>query len=79
MSRDIKTSLIIFFLIAIILSLLTSPSVLSASGAAAGSGTNLGSLRTPFGKRRFQFLGDKLMQRSMVEEGKEWELAADQG
>ncbi len=47
---------------------------LITSGAAAGEGTNLAALRTPSGKRRFQERGGKLLQRSMVDPGLEWEV-----
>jgi len=48
---------------------------LSTSGPAAPEGgTNLLNGLTPFGTRRFEWVGDKLMQRSMLEENKEWEV-----
>ncbi len=48
---------------------------LRTSGPAAPTGgTDLSTLRTPFGQRRFQWLGDTLMQRSMVTKGLEWEV-----
>ena len=47
---------------------------LVTSGPAAGKGTNLDALKTPFGKRRFQFRGDRLFQRSMVTDELEWEV-----
>jgi hypothetical protein len=37
-------------------------------------GRHLDSLRTPWGLRRFEWQGDKLVQRSMSEEKKEWEV-----
>ena len=37
-------------------------------------GRHLDGLRTPWGLRRFEWHGDKLMQRSMSEENKEWEI-----
>jgi hypothetical protein len=36
-------------------------------------GRHLDGLRTPWGLRRFEWRGDKLIQRSMSEENKEWE------
>src|SRR6185295_1546708 len=42
--------------------------------AAPAGGTDLSVLRTPFGKKRFEVQGNKIIQRSMVEENKEWEL-----
>jgi hypothetical protein len=37
-------------------------------------GRHLDGLRTPWGQRRFEWQGDKLYQRSMSEEQKEWEI-----
>jgi hypothetical protein len=37
-------------------------------------GRHLGALRTPWGLRRFEWRGDKVFQRSMSEENKEWEI-----
>ena len=37
-------------------------------------GRHLDGLRTPWGLRRFEWRGDKLLQRSMSEENKEWEI-----
>ena len=37
-------------------------------------GRHLDALRTPSGLRRFEWRGDKLFQRSMSEENKEWEI-----
>lgn len=37
-------------------------------------GRNLSGMRTPFGKRRFERRGDKLIQHSMVEKGVSWEV-----
>jgi hypothetical protein len=42
--------------------------------AAARGGRNLEALVTPFGKRRFERQGDKLIQNSMVEKGLAWEV-----
>jgi len=40
--------------------------------AAPKEGTDLSQLRTPFGQRRFQWMGDTLIQRSMVTDKLEW-------
>jgi len=40
----------------------------------AERGRHLDQLRTPWGLRRFEWRGDKLIQRSMSEENKEWEI-----
>ncbi|MHC4954797.1 MAG: hypothetical protein ACYTGZ_13005 [Planctomycetota bacterium] len=42
--------------------------------AAPEGGHDLSALRTPFGKRRFARVGEKIVQRSMVTEGLEWEI-----
>ncbi len=48
---------------------------LKTSAAAAPKGGNdLSTLSTPFGQRRFVWQGDTLIQRSMVEQGKQWEV-----
>jgi hypothetical protein len=48
---------------------------LKTSAAAAPQGGNdLSTLTTPFGQRRFSWQGDTLIQRSMVEQGKQWEV-----
>ncbi|HUY36953.1 MAG TPA: hypothetical protein VMV69_29815 [Pirellulales bacterium] len=54
-------------------------STLRSSGPAAPEwdkprGLNLRTLKTPFGKYRFEVRGDTLMQNSMVEEGLSWEV-----
>jgi hypothetical protein len=52
-----------------------SRATLKTSGPAApDSGTDLGSLRTPWKDRRFYWRDGRLFQRSMLEEGKEWEV-----
>lgn len=49
---------------------------LATSGPAApAGGTRLDALRTPWGLRRFEWREGKLYQRSMVEQGREWEVA----
>ena len=53
---------------------------LRTSGPAAAErdgktvGRNLSEMRTPFGKRRFENIGKKIVQNSMVEEDLSWEL-----
>jgi hypothetical protein len=48
---------------------------LKTSGPASPqSGTDLQLLRTPWGEREFYHQGDRVFQRSMVEQGKEWEI-----
>jgi hypothetical protein len=42
--------------------------------AAPEGGTDLSKLRTPFGQPRFAKREDVILQRSMVEEGKQWEV-----
>ena len=52
-----------------------SRATLTTSGPAApAGGTSLESLRTPWGQRQFYRSNDQLFQRSMVEQGKEWEI-----
>lgn len=46
----------------------------TSAAAAPPGGTDLSTLTTPFGQRRFARRGDTLVQRSMVVEGKEWEV-----
>jgi hypothetical protein len=38
------------------------------------TGRNLSAMRTPFGKRRFEVQGGKIIQNSMVEKGMSWEV-----
>ena len=42
--------------------------------APARSGRNLAGMRTPFGKRRFEAQGDRIIQNSMVEPNLSWEV-----
>ena len=42
--------------------------------APAPSGRNLSGMRTPFGKRRFEKQGDRIVQNSMVEPNLSWEV-----
>lgn len=46
----------------------------TTGSAAVEGGRDLSTLQTPFGKRRFQWRGERLLQRSMVTEDLEWEL-----
>lgn len=47
--------------------------ILSTSGPASPpGGLNLRALRTPFGKKRFEVVGDRLIQNSMVNQGMSW-------
>ena len=46
----------------------------AASESAVPRGMNLRTLKTPFGKYRFEVRGAALMQNSMVEEGLSWEV-----
>src|SRR5207244_1308381 len=46
--------------------------VLTSGPDAPEGGTNLLDGVTPFGQRRFEWVGDKLMQRSMLQENLEW-------
>ena len=50
------------------------PNLLTTGPAAPPDGHNLAALRTPFGKRRFERRGDKLIQNSMVEKDLSWEI-----
>ncbi len=53
----------------------TALATLKTSGpAAAGEGTDMSQKRTPFGKRLFEKLGDKLIQNSMVDKNLKWEV-----
>jgi hypothetical protein len=53
---------------------------LRTSGPAAytsapdGAGRDLAVMRTPFGQKRFERVGDRVFQNSMVEEGLRWEI-----
>ena len=54
--------------------LLTSGPASDTSGTPDRPGRNLATMRTPFGKRRFERKGDKIVQNSMVEEDLWWEV-----
>jgi hypothetical protein len=49
-------------------------SLVTSGPAAPEGGRHLDALRTPWGLRRFEWRGDKVFQRSMSEESKEWEI-----
>jgi hypothetical protein len=49
-------------------------SLVSSGAAAPIGGSHLDALRTPLNNRRFEWIGGRLYQRSMVEAGKEWEV-----
>jgi hypothetical protein len=48
--------------------------LITSGPAAPAGGRHLDALRTPWGLRRFEWRGDKVIQRSMSEENKEWEI-----
>jgi len=48
--------------------------LVTSGPAAPEGGRHLDALRTPWGLRRFEWRGHKVMQRSMSEESKEWEI-----
>src|SRR5205823_8612491 len=50
------------------------PGLRSTGPAAPEGGRDLSILKTPFGKRRFEWRGDRLVQNSMVERDLSWEI-----
>ena len=48
--------------------------LITSGPAAPEGGRHLDALRTPWGLRRFESRGDRVFQRSMSEENKEWEI-----
>src|SRR6266487_1356719 len=48
--------------------------LITSGPAAPEGGRHLDGLRTPWGLRRFESRGDKIFQRSMSEENREWEI-----
>src|SRR5229473_1274982 len=48
--------------------------LVTSGPAAPEGGRHLDALRTPWGLRRFEWRGDKVVQRSVSEENKEWEI-----
>ena len=53
---------------------LDRPSLRTTGPAAPPSGTNLEAKRTPFGRRRFERQGNRIVQHSMVEPDLAWEI-----
>jgi hypothetical protein len=51
------------------------PSLLTSGPAAPEGGTDLSLARTPFGQLRFEWVEGKLIQRSNVTEGLQWEMS----
>lgn len=51
------------------------PTLLTSGPMASAQGRNLGNMRNPDGKKRFEWIGDKLIQRSLVNPGLEWEMS----
>ena len=51
------------------------PNLRTTGPAAPPEGTDLSLLRNPDGKRRFEWVGGKLMQRSMLNPGMEWQMS----
>jgi hypothetical protein len=49
-------------------------SLITSGPAAPEGGRHLDALRTPWGLRRFEWRGEKVFQRAMSEENKEWEI-----
>ena len=51
------------------------PPLLTSGPAAPEGGTDLSTMRTPFGELRFEWRGGKLIQRSNLDEDLEWEMS----
>lgn len=51
------------------------PNLYTSGPAALGGGVDMTTLRTPDGRRRFEWVGDTLYQRSMMEPGVEWRMS----
>jgi len=51
------------------------PTLISSGPAAGPSGTDLSVLRNPDGRRRFEWLDGKLIQRSVLDPAREWEVS----
>ncbi len=51
------------------------PPLLTSGPAAPAAGTDLSTMRTPFGERRFEWVAGKLIQRSSVNQGLQWEMS----
>mgnify|MGYP003873460221 CR=1 FL=1 len=53
----------------------TLPNLYTSGPAALSGGADLGALRTPDGRRRFEWVDNQLFQRSMLDEKLEWEVS----
>ena len=53
----------------------TYPNLYTSGPAALGGGNDMTALRTPDGRRRFEWIGDALYQRSMVDPNLEWKMS----
>ena len=53
----------------------TYPNLFTSGPAALAGGLDMGALRTPDGRRRFEWVGDDLYQRSMLYPEKEWKMS----
>ncbi|NND68574.1 MAG: hypothetical protein HKN19_13385 [Halioglobus sp.] len=51
------------------------PNLYTSGPAALEGGTNLGAIRNPDGRRRFEWVGDTLIQRSVLNPDLEWEMS----
>ena len=51
------------------------PNLLTTGPAAPPNGTDLSLIRNPDGKKRFEWQGNKLIQRSILNPGMEWEMS----
>lgn len=51
------------------------PNLFTSGPAALGGGLEMEALRTPDGRRRFEWVGDKLIQRSVMDPKLEWEMS----
>ncbi|MDN3640307.1 multiheme c-type cytochrome [Simiduia curdlanivorans] len=51
------------------------PSLFTSGPAALEGGTNMSLMRTPDGRKRFEWQGDTLFQRSMLYPDKEWQMS----
>ncbi|MEZ5598871.1 MAG: multiheme c-type cytochrome, partial [Pseudomonadales bacterium] len=51
------------------------PNLFTSGPAALEGGVDMAALRTPDGRRRFEWVGDKLLQRSMMDPELEWEMS----
>lgn len=51
------------------------PNLFTSGPAALEGGTDLGAIRNPDGKKRFEWIGNKLIQRSVLDPELEWEVS----